>query len=67
MTHPVDNNSSFTTSVRLLLREYGWYESNGWREKADGDRAHRWGLSEGQAVDELVRREWAAESKRQPC
>lgn len=55
---PADKKGSFTFELSLLLRKWGWYSSNGWRETADKDRGTRPGLSEGQVVDELVRRDW---------
>lgn len=64
MSHPGDNPETVTAKVSALLREHGWHNTDGWRESADRDRGHRPGLSEGQAIDELVRRDWAqAEAK----
>ena len=60
MKHPGDNPETFTARVRGLLRDYGWYDNDGFREKSDHNRGHRPGLSEGQAVDEMVRRDWAS-------
>jgi hypothetical protein len=55
---------SFTQRINALLWEFGWYSgSDGYRETADDDRGHRPGLSEGQVVDELVRRDWAASGR----
>lgn len=63
MAHPADNPETFTARLDTLLREAGWYSTNtGWRETADRDRGTRPGLSEGQVVDELVRRDWVASS-----
>lgn len=63
--HPGDQPGAFTARVSDLLREFGWYSNKGWREKSDRDRGIRPGISAGQAVDELVRRDWNAIS--QPC
>lgn len=56
---PPDREGSFTKRVHELLREFGWYHNDGFRESSDSDRGYRPGLSEGQAVDEMVRRDWS--------
>lgn len=60
--HPADKPDTFTARVHALLREFGWYNNDGFRETSDRDRGHRPGLSEGQAVDEMVRRDWQREA-----
>lgn len=57
MSHPADYPGSFTAKLSDLLREFGWYCNDGWRENSDYDRGYRIGLSEGQVVDELIRRD----------
>jgi hypothetical protein len=52
------DREGFTRELHNLLEQHGWYNNNGWRESSDRDRGHRPGLSEGEVVDELVRREW---------
>lgn len=59
MSHPGDTPGSFTARVDALLREFGWYSHDGYREMTDYDRGIRPGISEGQAVDEMIRRDWA--------
>jgi hypothetical protein len=56
--HPADKKNSFTAELYSLLESQGWYKNNGWREHSDRDRGYRTGLSEGQVVDELLRRDW---------
>lgn len=63
MSHPGDNPDSFTARVRELLRDFGWYDNGGFREKSDRDRGLRPGISEGMAVDEMVRRDWKQEKE----
>lgn len=55
---PTDRKDTFTYKLRILLAEQGWYFNSGWREHSDRDRGHRRGLSEGDVVDELIRRDW---------
>jgi len=58
--HPADQKGSFSSEISQLLRKQGWYSNgDGWRETADRDRGTRPGLSEGEVVDELIRRDWA--------
>lgn len=42
-----------------LLIDAGWYSTNGWRERSDPDRGIVPGLSAGEVVNELLRREAA--------
>ena len=51
--------SEFEADVHALLSENGWYENDGYRETSDPMRGFAIGLTAGQVIDELLRREAA--------